>query len=680
METKKQESRSDQPVSFFYERKGTEKDAVALIPVLRGAIRLHNSSVLSLMHPLIRLHTPETDIRSQSWKLHVAGPLAKVHGAMRLCKIPFFHTMSPPTNYMLKYNVENAKCSNGDKALPMSFPVVLKQINDIEATLIDSLAHQKNTIVDNAVEIRKQALLELVVHMSIAADNEKVTSLQDQLYVKMQAAWNKSTKQLMQLPFKHKYAHRGMEDWSGMKNFDSFCAGMLDADKRKENFDAFTAEAKLQESKKFDTIVASMKLSNDMYVKLTDALQGRNFVPEMMTELINNQILKNTEITSDTLSNSSIEKWEEYVGQYFSDLLSERCEVFQSHVYTYFSVLLGRGKSALKKSAQLTEKVIDAACGAFFESNVDIYIAQGESAQAAAHRLNVAKCRNQFIIAKRNLPLDLVAFFAQAKIKPLSDDDKGVFRERVKAMFAGLPDQSKFVRNGELYDTSIPSVIAQVDAIWTRTMAWSMEELSIGKGALAVKLRHKAHKGSEFIQEFINTKLGGSKAFNIPFAVTAAIIHANGVSENAFAAVLCTNTTTSTPALAASYLKKHNFPMQDGKGNGTTSISELLNEPDWLATPTVTTLKTAGTYLGALSLLFAVEITVQPALTKKQGGGKASSKRRSKKGGGKEQQQKKKPAPQKAKQPQNAKGNQPKKEPAQKKKGEPAAKGKKGKK
>ena len=118
--------------------------------------------------------------------------------------------------------------------------------------------------------------------------------------------------------------------------------------------------------------------------------------------------------------------------------------------------------------------------------------------------------------------------------------------------------------------------------------------------------------------------------------------------------------------------------MQDGKGNGSTSISELLNEPDWLTAPTVTSLKTAGTYLGALSLLFAVEITVQPALTKKQSGGKASSKRRSKKGG-KEQQQKKKPAPKAKPQQQNAKVNQPKKEQAQKKKGE-VAKGKKGKK
>ena len=124
-------------------------------------------------------------------------------------------------------------------------------------------------------------------------------------------------------------------------------------------------------------------------------------------------------------------------------------------------------------------------------------------------------------------------------------------------------------------------------------------------------------------------------------------------------------------------MRNLNFPMQGATATQPT-ISILLNKPDWIGTPTLEKIMADTSYTQTLADLFAVEITVQPALTKKQSGGKASSKRRSKKGG-KEQQQKKKPAPKAKPQQQNAKVNQPKKEQAQKKKGE-VAKGKKGKK
>ena len=674
METKKQESRPDQPFSFFYERKGTEKDAVALIPVLRGAIRLHNSSVLSLMHPLIRLQTPETDIRSQSWKLHVARPLAKVHGAMRLCKIPFFHTISAPTNYMQKY-------SAGGAAQPVKasvpFPKVFAQINEIENQLITSLSNSSTVtvIIGNAVELRKQALLELAVHLSIANEGGNVV-LKDQLYAKMQAAWTKSTKTLMSLPFKRKYAHRGMEDWSGLKNFDSFWDSLLQSDKEKK-FAEFSSDIFEQERDKLTTVIASMKLSNNYYTELATILQKEDLVDTMMKQLINDNILKTADISSDKLSFSTIEKWEEYVGQFFSDMLTERFEIFQSHAYTYFSLLTGRGKHALKKAAQLTEKVIETTCGNFFESNVDLYISQGETPQAAAQRLLIAKCRNQFIIAQRNLPIDINAFFKQVAIKPITDEDKLAFRTKVKAMFSGLPDQTKFVRNGELYDTCLPSVNSHVETVWTRTMAWNMEELPIGKGSPTLKLHHRAHRGSEFLQQFFNTELKGDVNKNISFLVSAAIIHANGIHENAFAAVLCNN-----DALAENgkhYLKKYKFPMQNKAIDALTgAIPPGLQTPSWVQAPTIEHITAQAPYCKDISSLFAVEITVQPALTKKQSGGKASSKRRSKKGG-KEQQQKKKPAPKAKPQQQNAKVNQPKKEQAQKKKGE-VAKGKKGKK
>jgi hypothetical protein len=164
------------------------------------------------------------------------------------------------------------------------------------------------------------------------------------------------------------------------------------------------------------------------------------------------------------------------------------------------------------------------------------------------------------------------------------------------------------------------------------------------------------------MQKFINTKLGGNDAVPVAFAVVGAIIHANGLHNNAFAGVLCGEPTKLKEPYAAKYLSSFNYPMQGGSTKQADDLPSSATKPAWVGAtnPTVESVTSDTSYLQLIKKLFKVEIAVQPPLTKKKQNrrkkAKPGKRNGNKKTDGPKTQPRKKAAPQ-----QGAKVGKPKK-------------------
>ena len=259
---------------------------------------------------------------------------------------------------------------------------------------------------------------------------------------------------------------------------------------------------------------------------------------------------------------------------------------------------------------------------------------------------------------------DTTEFFSTVAVNPINEEDRIALRKTLKSTFAGLPDRAKFARNGELYDLGIPSLIDKLTTVWTATLVSEVKDLpNLGKGTPDIQLHHRAHHGREWMQKFINTKLGGNDTVSVAFAVVGAIIHANGLHNNAFAGVLCGEPDKLKEPYANKYLSTFNYPMQVS-AKQTENLPPSSTKPAWLAASTLTTESVTGdtAYLLLIKKLFKVEITVQPPLTKKKQNRRKKAKPGKRNAGGNKKTDGPKTQPQKKAAPQQgAKVGKPKK-------------------
>ena len=260
---------------------------------------------------------------------------------------------------------------------------------------------------------------------------------------------------------------------------------------------------------------------------------------------------------------------------------------------------------------------------------------------------------------------DTTEFFNTVVVNPINEEDRIALRKTLKSTFAGLPDRAKFARNGELYDLGIPSLIDKLTTVWTATLVSEVKDLpNLGKGTPDIQLHHRAHHGREWMQKFINTKLGGNDTVSVAFAVVGAIIHANGLHNNAFAGVLCGEPDKLKELYANKYLSTFNYPMQGGNAKQADDLPSSATKPKWVAASTLTTESVTGdaNYLSLIKKLFKVEITVQPPLTKKKQNRRKKAKPGKRNAGGNKKTDGPKTQPQKKAAPQQgAKVGKPKK-------------------
>jgi len=620
-------------------------DAVALVPLIRGAFRkqLSGNTLIPLQRPLLGLRLPTVDLRRRAWTdLQVGPTFIKANEQLNL---HYYDTLDKPV-------VEGV----ADPKPP--FAKALEKINAIDADLVKSLLTNRETIIDNAVRIRKGIITKVrEVIGSGESTDEKPRERYNSLLEGFKDDWDAGV---------HAYRHERV----------NFTAG-VDADQWKRLPDlaklveltkdggvALEATLKEQETHQFNVIIASMQLQIKYYAALIAVMSAQGFNSKLVRDAVRQaECMEST----DPIGTKTKHEFTDKCGRFLKALLQERLELMQANIYTYFTALLGQNDVATRLTVDVTVSAVFGVFSAFYDRSS---ITRRTDQQFRDTVINNQGADNKVL-------LGLISSFATRYVLPkLSAKGLG---EITDAAVASIVQNFTNFFKGSLRARSDASteIVAHIEA------ALNANKLILNTSHAPTGGKHKngvslsmPKPGDQFpaFRHVINAEVSknftaaGGAVRNAAFDVAASIVHAVGQSNPIFALSLCARSSSEPkehfsvfPACLQS--KAERAPAAGDEGRATNS---LLQKASWVETFLDGKVELRGfTPVADIDRLFVLKTTLHPAHTPQHASARAEHRKdppgKKDPPAAKKDGEKKKPGDGKKKQPEaKHKGDKPK--------------------
>ena len=540
-------------------------DAVALLPVLHGVFRLNRSSVVPLQKPLLGLQLPEVSATGR-WNVRAKHSIAVVLKHLATLDINFHSSTK-------KYGTK------------VPFAEVLKNINEVETELANSLEKHKAILVANAAAARKSILLEIVGQVQGSLGREALqegkigdAALAIELTNMLQSTWDASSKNYTELPFEHKSKYATDKAWSDFVNLSGFWQRDF---KVKGIFTDYEKAAATQETYQIDAAIASIRLGVLLYKKLIAVLEADTFASELMRKYYAYQLSASDtkDPRLDRISDKEHEAWERYVHTYFKDLLIERLELLQANLYSFNVMTIGKGERATNLADSLTVTLVRSVTAPLFDFTLaQPYYRKDTQKQKEAKDISeaeIARGKQYDVHVKR-----IAEFFKAFTPTALTKEDTDHVESSTAALFE--PHPTVRVKSVHLRDLTYPTIERKFTEVMGKRSIAEHPKIT-GKNVAKLSVSLAVSPENEVLQPFKNIiieLIDGST--NLVSKVTKHIVHAVGLADSAFVATYYANNSDSD--LAAYHALFPTLLSAEGAAAATTTNpSAVLAKPAWIS-------------------------------------------------------------------------------------------------
>ena len=640
------------PSTFAYTRPSKPDDAVALLPLLLGAIpQAPSNSDTLLFKPFSRKYSPTSNIYEHTWELRTKPIVEKVFADMRACGIKFsslitYEKTIADEEIIAQYQQGDATTRTAlqrkydaiftkEKTAHTPFLQILDNINTYDKMVSKAYNKYKSVIRANAKTLRTCIKNKYGKNLkAVGEDNGKV--LKAELYTKLNDAFIARTKRMKAFHFSAPAIICGTDVWNGISELKSAWNAASNWESIVEN----------QEKLASRTANACMRLENDYYDQLYTVMSEPGFIETVLKELVSEKLPSVTS-KNETLTPESKANWIKFVTGFFKDILIERLEILQSHLYTFFTATMGTHKNTMEITMNFFNAILHCSFGPAFVIS-EVVAVNNSSRKDSQDRIAILEHFEHYSNLKVRKHDVLVKFFT-------NDDNFKTFTE--EDLLLSTPKLVTEGMNGAAWfgttvidDIVFPHAYASFNTWWTTNFPPSIK---FNERSAVVKsdgnfMYTTTHMAREQFRKLINTKMCNVlKVEDVPLAhiMATLIAHANGVLDNAFVVAVCAGENNN----GTDYLRRIYNPLTalkvdaDGKSINVlnSKTNPLVNIPSWIdiqerrALTTLSAILTSpdnADYVTLLDNVFKVKKLVKPGFTRPTS---APAKKQGNKGGDK---------------------------------------------
>ena len=634
------------PGTFAYTRPSKPDDAVALLPLLLGAIpQAPNNSDTLLFKPFSRKYSPKSSIYEHKWELRTKSIVEKVFADMRACGVEFRSLLTYERTVRDEETI--AKYQQGDettrsnlktaydaifekeKTAHTPFLQILKNINDYDKIVSAAYNTHKATIRANAKTLRTCIKNKYGKNLAaVGVDNGKI--LKAELYTKLNKAFIARIDRMKAFHFSAQDIICGTDAWNGI-------SGLKTAWDSPSNWEKLVENQELLASR---TANACMRLENDYYDQLHTVLSEPGFVEAVIKELVSEKLSSLTS-KNEALMPKSKAKWVEFVAGFFKDILIERLEILQSHLYTFFAATMGTNDGAMDITMKFFNAILHCSFGPAFVIS-EVVAIDNNSPKDTKDRLAIVEHFEHYSNLKVRKHTVLVNFFSTAtNFKEFTEED--LLLSTPKLVTEGM-DGTAWFGTTVISDIVFPHAYASFKNWWSTNFPQS---INLTDRSAVVKsdgnfMYATTHMAREQFRTLINTRMCKTlKVDDIPLAhiMATLVAHANGVLDNAFVVAVCAKDNN----IATKYLQRICNPLTPlGDTTLANSTSNaLVNIPSWIdiqerrkltTLSAIVTSEDNANYVTLLDDIFKVKKLIKPGFTRPAS---APAKKQGNKGGDK---------------------------------------------
>ena len=419
----------------------------------------------------------------------------------------------------------------------------------------------------------------------------------------------------------------GIEAWNGISDINTAWTNGAGWETRVEN----------QEKLASGIANACMRLENDYYNQLHAVMNEAGFVETVLKQLVSEKLLSVTS-KQEVLTPESKAKWTQFVAGFFKDILIERLEILQSHLYTFFAATMGTNKETMEITMKFFNAITHCSFGPAFKRKVVVAV-DNNSHTDDVNRLAISEHHEHYTFLQSRKKDDILSFFGDDSHDKIFDA-ADLELSSTQLVAEGI-NGSVWFGTTVLANFAFPHKYKQFNDWWDNNFPRSIdfEKRSTVTGADSGFMRTTTHMGREQLRDLINARM--CKHLKLPETIPMAhimatlIAHANGVLDNAFVVAVC----AKEKNVALNYLRRIYNPLtlpEEGLGEIKQSLGNaLVNAPGWRATPTLAGIVANAdnaNYISDLDKIFKVKKLIKSGFTRPVS---APVKRQRNKGGGK---------------------------------------------
>jgi hypothetical protein len=632
---------SADPATFEYKRETTTDDAFGLMPILLGAFPpgIINSDTL-LTKPFIRKYSPQSNIKEHAWRLRTKGALSDVFADLRFCGIPFYsllhhertlveeervHAFETETDSTKKATLKaRAQTVFTRESQSVRYVKILEEINAIDTAIISAFSDNKENIVKHTTTYRKFLKNSLGKNIKAVGDAGKANII-NILHKKLTDNWEDRKKEIKGLNFTPTASLREFDNWKGLTYLDAAWKGS-----------GWDNNVKHQEELAFETAEACMKLENDFYKDLAATMATPNFVESLITDLISKKIPALGHAHTDLTADSKL-GWKNFLGNFFRDILIERYEILNSHLFTLYTAVAGKCAATDLITKKATKAIIHCTMGLAMRdvtaANISDSPSLSQTKLAESIGMRVQHYKTHCSSDKLG---ELKAHFAGIGNTLESNvvDEASFQSSETKITFTGIGDVQVLAK-GSVANIPFAGIANLIDSSLSFSFPLVTKYTHETKTAADTSVMQvKTHKARELLQGLVNSRICAhlqiAKPVPLAHIVASSVVHATEILDNAFAATLC----AKTEAEATNYLLRIYHPVIKATAGAEITESDdndaaelivprpavnrsanpLLNTVQWAATPTVSELINGknSAYIQELDKIFKRTIQIEP--------------------------------------------------------------------
>ena len=648
------------PSTFSYTRPAKPDDAVGLLPLLLGAIpQAPNNSDTLLFKPFSRKYSPKSSISEHKWELRTKPVVEKVFADMRTCGIKFSSLLTYERTIVDTEIIEKYQQASTDQRIAMQpsydaifhnekiahtpFLQILQNINEYDKAVSKAYNTHKDAIRANAKTLRVCLKNKFGKNLTaVGVDAGK--TLKAELYTKLNSSFIARVDMMKAFNFSAQDIICGIEAWNGVGDIGTAW----------NDNSAWETQVADQEKLASRIVNACMRLENDYYDQLHTVMSEPGFVETVLKQLVSEKLLSITS-KNEVLAPDSKAKWTQFVSSFFKDIIIERLEILQSHLYTFFAATMGTSKEAMDITMKFFSAITHCSFGPAFKRKTVVAVGNN-SYTDDSNRLAIAEHHQHYTLL-HNWKKDTILSFFEDATHDKTFDVADLQFSNTQLVAEGI-NGSVWFGTTVLTNFVFPHKYKAFKDWWENNFPNSIEfeKRSTVTESDSRFMHTTTHMGREQLRDLINAMM--CKHLNIadttvPLAhiMATLIAHANGVLDNAFVVAVCAKENN----VALNYLRRIYNPLTppdttEAKERILSTTNALVNIPGWNTTPTLAGIvasETNANYITLLDKIFKVKKLTKPGFTRPASAG---VRRKRNTGGGKST-----PRPQSAPAP---KGNQ----------------------
>jgi hypothetical protein len=309
-----------------FKREGYERridDAHAIIPWIFGAFRHPSRNGYKIGQPLLEYAAPEINLNTGQWKYHVNDAMDTVKRAMRATNRDILDLLA----------LVDRKDQSGVSVAITPLEQILTSIDAIEGKISHNLSDVtiKTRIIDNHVTFRYHILKAIEDGIGRFDDATSKAELKAELRSAVLHEHEKEVSAIEKLDLKGGVGLT-MDCFSGVDSLETVFADLIAS--KQSVMDLMKA----QEKEKLGSIKYSIVAVRAVYKKIIIALKKDRKVD--LLNILRNQLVKHGK--QNNVDRSQTSQQDKIIREFLEHLVMERVELLYGHMYTYFSVTIGK--------------------------------------------------------------------------------------------------------------------------------------------------------------------------------------------------------------------------------------------------------------------------------------------------------------------------------------------------